>query len=132
MCSARCRGWSSDVTDMAYNRPPLCIVSSTSEDFSSFCAVQMGPLLSPATIVGGDVEQSCSPVRPSGCSVWLKYDAYYLGAYSRFATINMGRKLGAVAPFYGGAESPSTTMSPGPRPISIPSGILMHPSIWPQ
>jgi len=28
--------------------------------------------------------------------------------------------------------SPSNPKSPGPRPISIPSGILIHPAIWPQ
>jgi len=26
----------------------------------------------------------------------------------------------------------SNTMSPGPRPTSVPSGILIHPTIWPQ
>jgi len=24
------------------------------------------------------------------------------------------------------------TMSPGPRPTAIPSGILIHPDVWPQ
>ena len=38
-----------------------------------------------------------------------------------------------MCPFFGGgAGSPSNTMSPGPRPTSIPSGILMHPAVWPQ
>jgi len=31
-----------------------------------------------------------------------------------------------------GVGSPSDTMSPGSRPISIPSGILIHPAVWPQ
>ena len=36
-------------------------------------------------------------------------------------------------PFYlGVAESPSNTKSPGPRTISIPSGTLVHPAVWPQ
>jgi len=36
----------------------------------------------------------------------------------RLATIDMGRKLGAVPFFRGeGAGAPSNTMSPGPRPI---------------
>ena len=30
------------------------------------------------------------------------------------------------------AGSPSNTMSPGPRPTSVPSGILMHPAFWPH
>ena len=32
----------------------------------------------------------------------------------------------------GGAVSPSDTMWPGPRPVSVPSGILIHPTVWPQ
>jgi len=32
----------------------------------------------------------------------------------------------------GRAESPSNTKSPGPRPSSIPSDILIHAAIWPQ
>jgi len=38
----------------------------------------------------------------------------------------MGRKV----PFWGGGVgSPSNTMSPGPKPTSIPSGILIHPAV---
>jgi len=47
-------------------------------------------------------------------------------------TIDMGQKLDGCAPFWGGAGSPSSTMSPGPRPTSVPSGILIHPVVWPQ
>jgi len=44
-----------------------------------------------------------------------------------------GPKIGGSAPFCeGGAGSPSNTKSPGPRPTSIPSGILIHPAIWLQ
>ena len=44
----------------------------------------------------------------------------------------MGRKSeGSCAPF-GGTESPSNTMLPRPRPTFIPSGILIHPAVWPQ
>jgi len=38
----------------------------------------------------------------------------------------------SVPPFPGGAWSPSNTMSPGPRLISLPSGILIHPAVWSQ
>jgi len=31
-----------------------------------------------------------------------------------------------------GAGSPSNTMWPGPRPTSLPSGIFIHPTVWPQ
>jgi len=45
----------------------------------------------------------------------------------------VGRKVGVCcAPFRGGAASPSNTASPWPRPSSVPSGILIHPAVWPQ
>jgi len=52
----------------------------------------------------------------------------------RLATIDIGRKVGgaAVPLSVGEARSPSNTMSPGPRPTSVPSGILIHPTVWPQ
>jgi len=31
-----------------------------------------------------------------------------------------------------GAESPFNTMSPGPRPTSVPNGIFIHPAVCPQ
>ena len=44
-----------------------------------------------------------------------------------------GAKIGGLCPFWGnGAGSPSNTMSLGPRPTSLSSGILIHPAIWPQ
>jgi len=27
---------------------------------------------------------------------------------------------------------PDVTVSPEPRPTSVPSGVLIHPTIWPQ
>jgi len=39
---------------------------------------------------------------------------------------------GGCAFFLGVAGSPSNTKSHGPRPTSIPSGILVHPAVWPQ
>ena len=57
----------------------------------------------------------------------------HLDPSSHLATIHTGWKLGAPTPFAGsGAGSPSSTMWPGLRPTSIPSGILIHPAIWPQ
>jgi len=45
----------------------------------------------------------------------------------------MGRKWeGAAVPLWGGAGSPSNTVWPGSRPTSLPSGILIHPTVWPQ
>jgi len=50
----------------------------------------------------------------------------------RLATMDMGRKGGCCAPSRGGVGSPSNTMSPGQRPTSVPNGILIHPTVWPQ
>ena len=41
-------------------------------------------------------------------------------------------KRGCCAPFRGGSSVPSNTMSPGSRPTSVPSGILIHPAVWSQ
>jgi len=46
--------------------------------------------------------------------------------------ISMGRKFGGSAAPFWVAGSPSNTKSPGPRPSSIPSDILIHAAIWPQ
>jgi len=43
------------------------------------------------------------------------------------ATIDMGRKLGLRPLFGEEAGSPSNTKSPGLRPTSVPSAILIHP-----
>jgi len=51
---------------------------------------------------------------------------------NRLATIDTGRKVGSAVPLLGGAGSPSNTMLSGPRPTSLPSGILIHPAVWPQ
>jgi len=73
----------------------------------------------------------------------------------RLPIIDMGRKVGAAMPLSvgvlgphltqhglgrglplyqvgGGAQYPSITTSPGPRSTSLPSGILIHPAVWPQ
>jgi len=47
----------------------------------------------------------------------------------------MGRKVGSAMPPFGGEGgdgSPSNTMPPGRRPTSVPIGILIHPTVWPQ
>ena len=57
---------------------------------------------------------------------------WHLSPSSRFATMDMGRKLGGCAPLGEGNWVPSNTMSPRLRPISAPSGILIHTAVWPQ
>jgi len=47
----------------------------------------------------------------------------------------MGRKEGGgirLCHFSEGAGSPSNTMWPGPRSTSVPSGVFIHPAVWPQ
>jgi len=52
---------------------------------------------------------------------------------NHLVTVDMGRKVEAAVPLsVGGAGSPSNTMLPGPRPTSVPGGILIHPTVWPQ
>ena len=56
------------------------------------------------------------------------------GMGNRLTTIDMGRKVGAAVPLSVAElhQSPPETMLPGLRPTSVPSGILIHPAIWPQ
>jgi len=44
----------------------------------------------------------------------------------------MGQKVVAAVPIFVEELAPILTMWPGPRPTSIPSGILIHPTVWPQ
>ena len=39
---------------------------------------------------------------------------------------------GCCAPFRRGAGFPPNTMSIGPRPTSVSSGVLIRPTVWPQ
>ena len=41
-------------------------------------------------------------------------------------------KTGGYVPYRGGAATPCNTTLPGWRFTSVPSGILIHPAIWPQ
>jgi len=51
----------------------------------------------------------------------------------RLATVDMGRKVEAALRLsVGEAGSQYNTMWPGPRHISVPSGVLIHPTVWPQ
>jgi len=54
--------------------------------------------------------------------------------YVQNAGHSRGRKVGAAVLLCveGRAGSPSNTMSPGPKRASVPSGILIHPTVWPQ
>ena len=83
----------------------------------------------------------CAPLLARGSWVSIHHNVSWAKAYlrtkwhlhpfSRLATTDMGRKWGAV-PLGGRAGSPSNTMWPGQRPTSMPSFILIHPTVWPQ
>ena len=62
------------------------------------------------------------------CTKW------HLDLCSRLATIDVGLKLERGRRTFLGerAGSHANTKSPRLRPTSIPSGMLMHPAIWPQ
>jgi len=50
-----------------------------------------------------------------------------------FSIIDMGRKWGGAAvPLSRRAGTPCNTMWPGPWSTSVPSGVLVHPAVWPQ
>ena len=80
------------------------------------------------------VEGELGPyLRQCGLGRDLPLYQWRLDPSSILATTDMGREVGGCcAPFGGGAGSPSNTMSPGLRPTCVPSGILIHPSVWPQ
>ena len=48
------------------------------------------------------------------------------------ATIDMDRKLEGCAPLEEGELGSHLTVSPGPRPPSLTSGILIHSAVWPE
>jgi len=78
------------------------------------------------------------------CRVDIKSQAFDRESFDKFnkrsAVAEMGDRARAVgqkvggccAPFHGGAGTPPNTTSPGPRPASLPSGILIHPTVSPQ
>jgi len=66
---------------------------------------------------------------------WAKvylHTKWNLNPSSRLATTDMDRKLGVVPLSGRVAGSPSNTMWSLRRPTSMPSFILIHPTVWPQ
>jgi len=56
----------------------------------------------------------------------------YPHATSHLATIDTGRKLGGLCPFGGSWVSIKHKVALAEAYTSIPSGILIHPAVWPQ
>jgi len=76
-------------------------------------------------------------IRQSACQFLLTFYSNKSSGVAemgeRLATIDMTRKVGAAALLsVGGTGSPSNTMSPGPRPTTVPSDILIHATVWSQ
>jgi len=58
---------------------------------------------------------------------------WHLHPSRRLATIDISRNSGTLPRLEGGESwDLSNTMSPGPRFTSVPSGMLIHPAVWPQ
>jgi len=55
-----------------------------------------------------------------------------LWSIHRFGHNRHGPKIGGWGALWVEAGSPSNTVWPGPRPTIIPSGIVIHPTVWPQ
>ena len=77
--------------------------------------------------------ESCMGPRLIQCGLGrdLLRTKWRLHPSSRLATIDMNRKLGDV-PLLGGSATPSNTTSTVSRFTFVPSGILIHPAVWPQ
>jgi len=111
---------------------------------SSFTSVPSGTLIHPSVWPQRALAKNWGPSSPSELGPHLTQCRVNRGAYlrtkwhldpcSRLAAIDKGRKFGRGVPpvFWEGAESPSNTKSPGLRPTSVPSVILIHPAVWPQ
>ena len=77
---------------------------------------------------GPKIGQGLRPLLGRGLGPHLTHSLLgHLDPSRRLTTISMGRKIGGSAPFLGrGAGSPSNIKSPGLRPTSMPTTILIH------
>jgi len=83
---------------------------------------------------GGGTGSLCNAMFVTWAEAYLR-TKWHLDPSSRLATTEMDRKLGRgvlCPPFLGGSWLPSNTMWPGPRSTSMPSFILIHPTVWTQ
>ena len=101
----------------------------------SSAVAEMGNSL--ATIDMGRKWGACPPFlegelcpRLTQCRLVYLPTKWHLDPSGHLATADMGRKLG-MCPFWV-SWSPSNTMWQRPRPTSMPSFILIDPTIWPQ
>ena len=82
--------------------------------------------------------KNCGPPRKAGSWVPPWAEAYLRTKWhpdpsSRLDTTDMDLKWGDCCARLGGSLVPiSNTMWPRPRPTCVSSGILIHPTVWPQ
>jgi len=83
------------------------------------------PLLQGSLLWQTDIEIDRQDDRPRYLRTKWHFDPS-----SRLATTDMGQNWG-LCPFWERAAGcPSNKMWPGPRPTSVPSFILIHPTVW--
>ena len=73
---------------------------------------------------------AASPSNNVACAETYLPTKWHLDPSGRLATTDMDLKLKAVPLSGGEAGSPFNTISPGPRPSSLPSGIVIHPAVF--
>ena len=70
------------------------------------------------------------------CGLGQELPSYQVASWSiqSFGHNRRGPKIGGrgAVLLSGGSGPLSDTMSPGSRPTSVPSGVLIHPAVWPQ
>jgi len=63
----------------------------------------------------------------------MTYNSSAVAQMGDRARAKWAEKWGLLCPFPSwGQLGPHLTMPPGLRPVSVPSGILIHPTVWPE
>ena len=82
----------------------------------------------------GGAATPCNTTLPGPRFTSVPSGKWHLDPSSRLATIDMGQKLGGGCALFSGELGPHRIQSRLGRglPPCIPSGILVHPAVWPQ
>ena len=112
---------------------PNSVPSGSLDDASSCSAIiDMGRKVEAVVPISGGGGAGS----PSNSVAWVEAylrTKWHLDQSSRLTTIDMGRTLGLLRPFWGGAGSPFNAICGLAETYSsIPSGILIRPTSWPQ
>jgi len=81
--------------------------------------------------VGGKLDPHLTQYRWAEAYLHTKW---HLDPSNHLATTDVDRKVGdcCMPLSMRGSWAPSNAMWPGPRPTSVPSGILIRPAVWPH